>query len=426
MLRPKPKALSPFPADFLWGASTAAYQVEGGLTNQWSEWEKVNAERLAHEIPKELRAMRAEERQARGLYRPENYINDTAVGHYNRYKEDFDLLEQLNLNSFRFGIAWERIEPREGEWDAAAIRHYKNYIAELRRRGIEPVPTLWWWTLPLWFTAKGGFQKKRNVRYFERFARKVTEEFGADLRYLLILNEPNVYMSISYLLGKWPPQYHNPFLALRVYCNLIRAHKAAYVAIKQLKPNLQVSLAYNFAQVKASNPKNPVNNIVVKLANYLYNYWFLDRIEDSCDFIGVNWYHTQYINWMGLNRNPAQPKSDLRWYMEPQVLAEVLIKTGRRYHKPLLVTENGLADSSDSYRTWWLEKTIEALQTALASGAQVIGYLHWSLLDNFEWSYGWWPKFGLVAVDREHGMKRTIRPSAKWFSEQLKNFRSHN
>lgn len=277
--------------------------------------------------------------------------------------------------------------------------------------------------MPLWFVAKGGFENKQNVRYFERFAAKAAQEFGDGLKYLLTINEPNVYSSISYMLGFWPPQRKNPLLGLKVMYNLARAHKAAYAAVKHAHPELNIGLAYNFAEVKAHNPHNPLNRSVVHTANYLYNYWFLDRVRSECDFIGVNWYHTQYINWLGRDCNPEGPRSDLRWYMEPSALAHVLAKAGRRYKKPLMVTENGLADSTDAHRRWWIEQTLEALQAAMDSGVNLIGYLHWSLLDNFEWAYGWWPKFGLVAVDRGRGMKRSLRPSAKWFGSQVKKFR---
>jgi beta-glucosidase len=419
MSPPKSTPNSSFPDDFLWGASTAAYQVEGGLANQWSEWERDNAGRLASNIPKELKSMPEAERQARGLYKPENYVNGASVEHYARYKEDFALLEQLNFNSFRFGIAWERVEPNEGQWDEAALLHYKHYIAELKRRGIEPIPTLWHWTMPLWFAAKGGFENKQNIRYFERFAAKVAEEFGAELRYVLTINEPNVYASISYMLGFWPPQRKNPLIGIKVLRNLVAAHRAAYTALTRRHPTLQVGLAYNFAEVKAHSPRNPVNRLVVHVANSLYNYWFLDCVTSKCDFIGVNWYHTQYINWLGRDRNPEEPQSDLRWYMEPTALKNVLVKAWRRYRKPLLITENGLADSADNHRKWWLEQTLQAMQSAMGQGVTLLGYLHWSLLDNFEWAYGWWPKFGLVAVDREHGMKRTVRASATWFAKQI-------
>jgi beta-glucosidase/6-phospho-beta-glucosidase/beta-galactosidase len=150
----------------------------------------------------------------------------------------------------------------------------------------------------------------------------------------------------------------------------------------------------------------------------------MDRIKNHVDFVGFNYYFTDY--YQGFKKvNPPTPLNDLGWYMEPSGLANVITKAHKRYGKPILVTENGVADAKDSYRQWWLEETMHALVLARKGGAEVFGYLHWSLLDNFEWKYGWWPKFGLVKVDRQNGMKRTIRPSAIRWSQVLKKI-SHD
>jgi beta-glucosidase len=158
---------------------------------------------------------------------------------------------------------------------------------------------------------------------------------------------------------------------------------------------------------------------LIKSYIYIGNWWFLDRIKDSLDFIGLNYYFTEYRNWWGKTANPKSPINDLGWYMEPSGIYPLLIKLWNRYKKPIIITENGLADAKDTHRQWWLQETIQALQKALADGVDLRGYLHWSLLDNFEWAYGWWPKFGLVAVDRET-MRRTLRPSAKWLAKTIK------
>lgn len=412
-----------FPKEFLWGASTAAYQVEGGLENQWSEWTKANAKRLSVESPKKLDWLPRKERVAKALSDPDNYICGDAVEHYARYQADFDLLKQMNMNAYRFGIDWSRIEPKRGEWDKGAIEHYKKYIKELKSRGIEPIPTLWHWVMPLWFVEMGGFEKKSNVKYFERFARKVAAEFVDDLRYALTINEPNVYVSFSYITGDWPPQRKNFLLGLRVYNNLVHAHKAAYRELKAANPDLLISIADSLGVIRPKDRRNPVNRLVVSVTDYAWNWWFLDRIRHHCDFIGVNFYSTEYRDWLGRIRNPSEPVNDLGWYMEPTALADLLGKVWRRYRKPLMITENGLADGTDSQRKWWISGSLIAMRQAMGGGVHLIGYLHWSLLDNFEWAYGWWPKFGLVAVDREHGMKRTLRPSARWFGERIKALR---
>ncbi len=408
-----------FPDDFLWGASTAAYQVEGGLTTQWSEWEQANAERLARDSPKRLAWLPHQERIAASLADPQNYIFGKGVEHAERYEEDFDILQQLNLNSFRFGIEWARLEPREGEWDEAAVEHYRRYIASLKRRGVEPVLTLWHWTVPVWFAQKGAFEKRANLQYFERFVQKVMSEFGAELRSVLTLNEPNVYASFSYMTGEWPPQRKNVLLGLRVYRNLAEAHQRAYASIKCTHPDIQVGLAAQLGDVRCVNGRNPLNRAVVRAMAYAWNWWFLNRVKSSLDFVGLNYYFTEYRDWLGRIKNPKQPVSDLGWYMEPAGIECVIAATWRRYRKPILITENGLADSADEHRQWWLEETFGALQRAMGSGVQLLGYLHWSLLDNFEWAYGWWPRFGLVAVDRTT-MQRTIRPSAQWFANRIR------
>lgn len=415
-----------FPKDFLWGASTAAHQVEGNNTNQWSEWEKANAKRLATNAHSRLMVdakkylgwdvdWESVKSQAK---RPENYISGNAADHYRRYKADFAALEQLHMNAFRFSIEWSRIEPEPGRWNEREIEHYRQYLQELHRQGIEPVVTLWHWTLPVWFAARGGFEHRGNIRYFERFIAKIADELGDDFVYVTLLNEPNVYMYASYLVGQWPPERRSALLAFKVYYNLQIAHKRGYMLLKRQRPNMEVGIAFALGDMQPAQPHNILSRFSAAAAAYMQNWWYLNRISRQLDFIGVNYYMTTYVTWRGAMHYPQTPKSDAGWYMEPRGLERVLLATWKRYHKPIIITENGLADGADRYRKWWLEQTIEAMQAALAKGADLRGYLHWSLLDNFEWSFGWWPKFGLIEVDRTT-MKRTIRPSAKWLAAYL-------
>lgn len=408
-------SMQSYPHDFLWGASTASHQVEGGNHNQWSEWEKSNADRLAKTAEQRLGWLPSWQTFKDKAQNPANYISGNGVDHYNRYEEDFDILKQLNMNAFRFGIEWSRIEPSEGEWDQKAIEHYRTYIGALKARGIEPVLTLWHWTMPTWFTDRGGFETKTNIRYFTRYVQKIAEEFAPELRYVVTLNEPNVYIGFSYGTGEWPPQQKNPALAYRVYQNLAYAHNAAYDALKKENPHLQVGIAAQLSNAKPVDPKNILNVLSVKLRRYAMNSWFLNRIKRHQDFIGLNYYFTEYCDWRWQIKNPKLPVSDLGWYMEPYSIHELLQTTYEAYGKPLLVTENGLADASDKQREWWIKETVRGLDTAQDAGVALLGYLHWSLLDNFEWAYGWWPEFGLVHVDRKT-MKRTIRPSAEAFA----------
>jgi beta-glucosidase len=407
-----------FPKDFLWGASTASHQVEGGTVNQWSEWELANATELARQAPKRLSWMPSWKAVRAQAENPENYVSGRGVDHYRRYEEDFDLLKGLHMNSFRFGIEWSRIEPKEGVWNPKEIRHYHHYIKALKARGIEPVLNIWHWTMPTWFTNKGGFEKRANIVYFEQYVQKIAEEFGDEVHYVITLNEPNVYAAISYLAGEWPPQQKNLVKSVTVYWHLALAHRRAYAALKRTEPTLQVGVAMSMQNGQPKRSRNPFSPMTAYAANYIQNRWFLSRIRKQQDFIGINYYATDYYNGFA-RQNPATPLNDLGWYMEPEGLCPLLVQTYARYKKPIIITENGLADAKDRYRRWWIEETLIAMQRALSQGVDLRGYLHWSLLDNFEWAYGWWPKFGLIAVDREHDMKRTVRPSARWFGTYL-------
>lgn len=413
------------PKDFLWGASTASHQVEGNTHNQWSVWEKANAERLARTASARLSWLPNFKQIEPAATGPANYMSGSGVDHYNRFKEDFAILKQLNMNAFRFGIEWSRIEPTPGEWDQAAIEHYRVYITELKRLNIEPILTLWHWTMPTWFTDKGGFAKKANIQYFERYVTKIAELFGNDLKYVITLNEPNVYTAFSYLTGEWPPERTRPYTALRVYRNLVRVHNRAYDILKTANPTIQVGIAAQLADMRPVNKNNVVNKVVISAREYFWNWWFVDKIRAHQDFVGLNYYFTEYVNWHGKLQNPSRPISDVGWYMEPRGIGRILQKTSKRYQKPIIITENGLADSKDTQRKWWLEQTFLGMEDALGNGVQLAGYLHWSLMDNFEWAYGWWPQFGLVAVDRTT-MHRTIRPSSKWLAETIAQYSSRS
>ncbi|HSX23535.1 MAG TPA: family 1 glycosylhydrolase [Candidatus Saccharimonadales bacterium] len=413
-----------FPKQFFWGASTASHQVEGGTVNQWSVWELAHAKELAHTAHQRLSWLpnwhaikdRAED--------PANYVSGHGVDHYRRYAEDFGLATDVGMNAFRFGIEWARIEPEEGVWDEAEVAHYKNYIGELRRQHLEPFLNIWHWTMPTWFTDKGGFKNRANTKYFERFVAKVADEFIEDITYIITINEPNVYASFGYGTGEWPPGEKNWLTFVWVYWNLVKAHKKSYKLLKKRKPSLQIGIAQQLANIQAKRPHNLFDEFSTKWMRYFWNWWFYKRVRRQQDFVGFNYYFTDYYTGVLNRENPKVPINDMGWYMEPEGLYPLLVRTWTRFKKPIYVTENGVADETDQYRRWWLEESLVAMERAISEGVDLRGYFYWSLLDNFEWAYGWWPKFGLVEVDREHGMKRTIRPSAKWFAKRIKDIQN--
>jgi beta-glucosidase len=409
-----------FPKHFFWGASTASHQVEGGNVNQWTVWELAHAKEYAHTSHQRLSWLPNWHEIKEQAETPENYVSGKAIEHYKRYPEDFDLAAGLGLNSFRFGIEWSRIEPEEGKWDEAAIEHYKTYIAELRARHLEPFLNIWHWTMPTWFTDKGGFRKAENIKYFLDFVNKIADEFIEDITYVITLNEPNVYASFGYGTGEWPPGEKNWITFMLVYRNLVKAHKRAYKILKKRKPHLQIGVAQQLANVQAKRPHNLLDEFSTKWMRYFWNWWFYKRIRNQQDFLGFNYYFTDYYTGFLGKINPKVPISDMGWYMEPEGLYPLLLRAWTRFKKPIFITENGVADANDQYRRWWLEESLVAMERALSEGVDLRGYFHWSLLDNFEWAYGYWPKFGLIEVDRKT-MKRTIRPSAKWFAKRIRD-----
>ncbi len=410
-----------FPRDFLWGASTAAHQVEGGNVNQWTVWELAHAKYLANSAEERLGNLPDWQEIKVQASDPANYVSGDGVEHYKRYEQDFDIAKKLNFNSFRFGIEWARLEPVEGEWDEEAISHYRDYILQLRKRGLEPVLNIWHWTSPTWFEDKGGFQKRSNLKYWERFVRKIAYEYAEELTYVITINEPNVFVSFSYITGEWPPQQKNFLKASFVIWNLVRAHRRSYRILKNKNHQLQIGVASQLANIQAKRPRNIFDEFSVKIMRYVWNWWFLNRIRNRQDFVGINYYFSDYYTEFFKRENPKVPLNDVGWYMEPEGLYPLLLRVWAHYKKPIIITENGVADSRDQYRRWWLEETIIAMERAISEDVDLKGYLHWSLLDNFEWKTGWWPKFGLVEVDREHGMKRTIRPSAEWLAGHIKD-----
>lgn len=402
-----PNAQQPlsFPKRFFWGASTSAHQVEGGNHNQWSVWELENASRLAKESKK---------------YPPDNYISGEACDHYNRYQEDFSLMKSMNMNSFRFSIEWSRIEPKEGVWDAEAIQHYRDYFQALKKQNIEPFVTLWHWTVPVWFANKGGFVKRRNVKYFVRFAEKVFAELGREFRYVVTINEPETYVHKGYLDSEWPPQVCSKAQTLRVYCNLAYAHKKVYRLAHKTSRRFIVGLAKNSAHIYPGDDAR-LSRWSASVATWAGDYFFLDKIKNQLDFIGLNHYFSYRIYGYRAH-NPEEKQSDLEWDMQPQNIQFVLERLHKRYGLPIIITENGCADGEDKSRQWWLQRTIMAMHKALQNGVNLQGYLHWSLLDNFEWAYGFWPRFGLIAVDYKT-QKRTPRSSAIWFAKIIGQMR---
>jgi len=395
------KNILKFPNNFFWGAATSAHQVEGGNVNNWSEWEKGSAEYLVKKAEKKWLSWQ-KEKFPKMLWTG-NYISGMACDHYHRFKEDFDIAKSLNHNAHRFSIEWSRIEPKEGKIDQKEIEHYRQVLLALKERNIEPFVTLYHWPLPIWLAKKGGWLNPKTPYYFDRYVKIIGENLFNEVKFWITLNEPNIYTSNSYLKGNWPPQQKSIFKYLKVINNLAKGHKLAYRSLKLIDLDCQVGIA-----------KNNIHFKNIPLADYFWNKYFLNKIKDQQDFIGLQYYfHSRLFG------NKNESVSDLGWEIYPEGIYHVL-KGLKKYKKMIYITENGLADADDNKRAKFIKDHLIWIHKAIEEGVDVGGYFYWSLLDNFEWDKGFWPKFGLVEVDSKT-FERKVRPSAYEYAKICKN-----
>lgn len=405
-----------FPKNFLWGASTSAHQVEGNNKNDWTSFENKNAISMAENAKKMGFFL---DKFSKDAQKPSNYISGLACCHAENFDSDFYLANKIGLNAYRFSIEWSRIEPEKGKFDKNAIDHYKKVIRVLRTYKIEPVVTLWHWTLPVWFAQRGGFLKRKNVKYFLRFVKRMAFELKDEVKYFVTLNEPEIYSMNSYFRGIWPPQKKGLVNFYKVTQNLILAHVGSYILIKKMNREAEVGIAKNNTYFEIGKPSF-TNKALKKIADKYWNDYFLQKISKYQDFIGLNYYFRNRIEgWFNKNRNART--SDLGWDLYPRGIYYVL-RDLQKYKKPILITENGLADAQDKNRSWFLTETIKSIAKAIDEGVDVRGYLHWSLIDNFEWDKGFWPRFGLIEIDYKT-QKRKIRSSAEEYGRIIQSYK---
>lgn len=387
-----------FPEDFLWGTATAAHQVEGGNSNNdWWRWEH---------SPGHI---------------ADGDTSEVACDHWHRYKEDFALLRRMRNNAHRLSVEWSRVEPSEGQFDARAIRHYRDVLGELREQGMAPMVTLLHFTSPLWFAGRGGWAASGAPEAWLRFVRRAVEELGDLVALWCTINEPNIYATQGWMFGDWPPGHHNDIpRLLRVLANLHNAHEAAYRLIKELRPETPVGLAHNRYFLLPARVWNPVDWIAAKTGRGFMDHWpgrrgLMERtVAATSDYIGLNHYSGRLMRGMQQVNLSGYPVSDFGDAINPNWMREALVDL-KRYGKPVYVTESGIATTDDAWRERFLRDYLSEIWKAIAEdGVDVRGYFHWTSMDNFEWAHGYRMKFGLIAVDRRT-LERTPKPSAKLF-----------
>ncbi|MEI9966245.1 MAG: family 1 glycosylhydrolase [Candidatus Moraniibacteriota bacterium] len=286
-------------------------------------------------------------------------------------------------------------------------------LASLRTKGIEPFVTLWHWTLPSWLAEQGGVLAPEFAWYFARFAAFVGKEFGDSVTYFITLNEPDVLAAHAYLKGVWPPQEKSVLKYFRALKALSHAHRLSYRVLKEQNSDFQIGIAKHQVAFEMKTP-TLLNRLLKKLAEFFWNDWFLRQVKGTQDFIGLNHYNRNVIA-NGYGKNPNQVQTDFGWEYWPESLETALVEL-KKYALPIYVTENGLADSTDRLRPDFIPRALAAAERAIEQGVDLRGYFYWSLLDNFEWDKGFWPRFGLVEVDFAT-QKRSLRPSARLYAQ---------
>ncbi len=381
-----------FPHDFLWGCATSAHQVEGdNRHSDWWQWEQT---------------------------RDPQFQSGKACDNYHRFIEDFDLVRQGGQNAHRLSLEWSRVEPKEGMWDEKEIERYREVLGSLKQRGIKTFVTLWHFTVPQWFAEKGGWLKRRNVKYFVRYCEKMARTLGDMVDVWTTINEPNVYAQVAYHWGSWPPQHRSLMESLRVFWHFARAHRRCYELLHRLTPQVPVGAAINVVSYVAHTPHRFSSHLSVWLMHMATGHLFYALTGGKThDYIGMNYYFRTRLKNLSWSLNPSfvdvrahgRETSSLGWEIYPQGLFESLVDLAR-YRKPIFILENGIATDDDNQRARFILSHLREVYHAIREHVDVRGYFHWSLLDNFEWHEGWRPRFGLVAVDRDT-FKRTPKES---------------
>jgi beta-glucosidase len=402
------KAKSPsnssFPQGFLWGAATAGHQIEGNNTNSDS-WVLENVKPSIYKEP-----------------------SADADNSFEMWPTDLDLVKAMGLNTYRFSLEWARIEPEEGQFSIAMLDHYKRMIEGCRARGITPMVTFNHYTAPRWFAALNGWVNPKAPNYFARYCDKAARHLAAGIGYATTLNEPNIMNILKVVL---PPQVIGAQRAMleaaaravgsakfsagnaidfddvpAATMNLVAGHKAGRAAIKAVRSDLPVGLSLSMFDDAAVGPRS----IRDAMRARFYEPWF-EAVKGD-DFFGVQNYE-RYV-WDDKGKLPPPVGAPVNAFgneVYPPSLANAVRFAHEATGCPIIVTENGVATDDDRFRAGYIPQVLRHLKAAIDDGVPVKGYCHWSLIDNFEWVFGYNVHYGLHSVDKTT-FARTPKPSA--------------
>lgn len=391
---------------FAWGISTASYQYEDpavtpGETDYFStDWDVL---------------------VAKGQAPPRG----NALYSWSDFDKDLEALEKIRPTHYRFSIEWARVEPQPGVYNEAAIAGYVRMARRLRALGIEPVICLWHFTFPDWLYDK---KNPGNSNWLHPLARerwrayveKIVRATAPYCRFYAPQNEPNGQIITAYLVGQWPPAMA---LAVGHYKRAIiestGMFRDAAAIVKSIRPSAQI-LSIEALPWWEHAPLDPGNLIYNTMLHG--NTDHLDRIYDVCDLLGINYYYSQHpgpISLLSMAHRRGKNYTMMGWRINPGGLKKEIQRVARRYGKPMMITENGIATENDAKRIWYLRNHLHAIGQAIQEGADVRGYFVWSLADNYEWHYGFEATFGLSTLDPKT-KKLLLKPSAQFFFDTIR------
>ena len=406
-----------FPPDFRWGTATAAFQVEGNNTNSdWWAWET----------------------------QPRTILNGHRSGLASNWwanaEADLDAAAEIGTNAHRLSLEWSRIEPEPSVFDEAALERYRAILQGMVDRGIEPMVTLHHFSNPLWLVEKGDFNSEIVLDYFGRYVGKVVDRLGDLVPKWITINEPMVYLFMRYLDGTFPPPQRPGWYGLReAFGRLLACHARAYHIIKEAYPAAEVGIAKNMPIFEAKPGSGIVGRWWAGRIDWLFNKaWMgamvngrlpppfgrstIPHLANSFDFVGIN-YYTRFYTKLGLGFDWIEREWPAGTVVSDGNYGEIypyglyrVIKSALPYNKPIYITENGLPDAADKLRPAFILDHLRQVWQAICFCFPVMGYYHWSLVDNFEWDRGWTQRFGLISLDPET-QARTWRPSAHLYKE---------
>jgi len=471
------KTLKPFPRNFLWGAASAAYQIEGawnedgkGISN-WDQFVRIPGKTF------------------------QGTTGDVAVDHYHRYKGDVQLMAEMGMKAYRFSVSWPRIFPNgTGEVNQKGIEFYDNLINELKKHHIEPILTLYHWDLPQALQDEyGGWESRNIIEDFTNYSVELFKRFGDRVKYWVSLNEQNIFTSLGYQKGMHPPGVRDAKLFYQVNHHANLANASVIKEFHRYVPDGKIgpSFAYSPAYPASSKPEDI---LAAENAEELNNHWWMDIYawgkypkaawsyleenglapiveeddfellkEGKPDFMGLNYYQTNTfeenpleggvsegeINTTGkkgtstdtgipglykTTANPHLQRTNWDWNIDPEGLRIALRRITNRYHLPILISENGLGEYdkleendiiNDDYRIDYLRAHIESIQQAITDGVKMLGYCVWSFTDLLSWLNGYQKRYGFVYINQHeegtHDLRRIKKKSYYWYKKTIES-----